>query len=83
MVSLLAWQKRVCWFNIHAIGVHGLADEELVVAKVGNNLLGELLSAGLELLDLLCAGAPRGERLLDLLHVACRIRSVSSPVLRR
>lgn len=72
------WRGENVWeFNLHAIGVHGLADEELVVFEVGNDLLGESLSTLLELLDLLLAGAPFGERLLDLLHVACRIQSVS------
>ena len=66
------------WFNIHAIGVHGLADQELVVAEVGNDLLGESGCTLLELLDLLLTGVPCGKGLLDLLHVACKFNQ--SPV---
>ena len=54
----------------HAIGVHGLADQELVVLEVANNLLGESLGTLLESGDLVGAGALLGELGLDSLHVA-------------
>ena len=69
--------------NLHGIGVHGLADQELVVLEVGNNALGESLSTLLELLDLVLAGAVGGELLLDLLHVGCIAESVSGSNLCR
>jgi hypothetical protein len=54
----------------HAVGVHGIAGEELVVLEVGNDLLSELLGSSLELLDGLLVSALVLERLLDRLHVA-------------
>lgn len=59
------------WRHSHSIGVHGLADKELVVLEVGDDLLRESRSTGLEGLDLLLAGAPSLHSLLDLLHVGC------------
>jgi hypothetical protein len=66
--------------NVHGIGVHGLADEELVVLEVADDLLGEALGTLLELLDLVLAGSVLAHGLLDLLHVGCSSRSVSRPV---
>lgn len=57
--------------HVHAIGVHGLADEELVVLEVGDDLLGEALGALLESGNLLVGSTPLLEALLDLLHVLC------------
>lgn len=53
----------------HAIGVHGLASQELVVLEVGDDLLGESLSTLLKRLDLVRVVLL--EVCLDLLHVAC------------
>jgi hypothetical protein len=53
----------------HAIGVHGLAGEELPVLEGADNLLGEGLSTSLELLDLLVGGVVGLHLLLDGLHV--------------
>ena len=58
--------------HVHAIGVHGLANQELVVLEVANDLLGKALSTLLEFLDLILAGALLGKTLLDLLHVGWR-----------
>jgi hypothetical protein len=57
--------------NAHRIGVHALADQELVVLEVGNNLLGEALRALLESGDLVGALALLRELCLDSLHVTC------------
>jgi hypothetical protein len=54
----------------HAVGVHGLAGEELVVLEVGNDLLGVARSLGLEVLNGGVVGALGLETLLDGLHVA-------------
>jgi hypothetical protein len=54
----------------HAVGVHGLASEELVVLEVGDNLLGVGGSTLLEGGDLLGGGTPLLELGLDGLHVA-------------
>jgi hypothetical protein len=54
----------------HAVRVHRLAGVELVVLEVANDLLGETLSLGLEVLDLCLVGTLGLERLLDGLHVA-------------
>ena len=54
----------------HAIGVHGLASEELVVLEVGDDLLGVTGSTLLESGDLLGGGALLLELGLDHLHVA-------------
>jgi hypothetical protein len=54
----------------HAVGVHGLASEELVVLEVGDNLLGVRGSALLESGDLLGGGTLLLELALDGLHVA-------------
>lgn len=62
--------------NVHGIGVHGSADQELVVLEVGDDLLGETLGTLLELLDLVLAGTVLGHGLLDLLHVGCKVVSV-------
>lgn len=67
-------QTKARVFNIHGIGVHALADQELVVAEAANDLLSEGRGTGLELLDLVVAGAAGLEGLLDLLHVSCGIR---------
>jgi hypothetical protein len=55
----------------HAVGVHRLAGEELVVLEVANDLLGKALGLGLEILDLCLVGALCLEGLLYGLHVAC------------
>ena len=62
--------------NVHGVGVHGRADQELVVLEVADDLLGETGSTLLELLDLVLAGAVGGHGLLDLLHVGCNVESV-------
>ena len=62
--------------NNHAVGIHALADQELVVLEVINDLLRKGLGAALELLDLLFGRALLLERLFDLLHVCCAHRSV-------
>ena len=54
----------------HAIGVHGLASEELEVLEVGDDLLGEGGSTLLEGGDLLGGGTLLLELSLDGLHVA-------------
>jgi hypothetical protein len=56
----------------HAIGVHGLASEELVVLEVGDDLLGVTGSTLLESGDFLGGGALLLELGLDHLHVAWR-----------
>lgn len=61
--------------NVHGIGVHGSADQELVVLEVGDDLLGETLGTLLELLDFVLAGAVGGHGLLDLLHVGYDVES--------
>lgn len=76
----LRFGNRKC--DLHGIGVHGLANEELVVAEVGNDLLGEALGTSLEFLDLVVAGATGLEGLLDLLHVGWGTRSATNPRLR-
>jgi hypothetical protein len=53
----------------HAVGVHGLAGEELPVLERADNLLGEGLGTSLELLDLLVRGVVGLHLLLDGLHV--------------
>jgi hypothetical protein len=60
----------------HAIGVHGLAGEELPVLEGTDNLLGESLSTSLELLNLLVRGAVGLHGLLDLLHVLLEVTEV-------
>ena len=55
----------------HAVGVHGLAGEELVVLEVGDDLLGVALGLGLKVLDGGLVGTLGLESLLDCLHVAC------------
>jgi hypothetical protein len=57
----------------HAVGVHRLAGVELVVLEVADDLLGETLSLGLEVLDLRLVGTLCLERLLDGLHVTCEM----------
>lgn len=54
----------------HAIRVHGLAGEELVVLEVGDDLLGIRASLGLEFGDGGVVGTLGLESLLDPLHVA-------------
>lgn len=57
--------------NLHAVGVHGLADVELIVLEVGKeSVLDERGGTGLELLDRLRGGALLLELRLDGLHVA-------------
>lgn len=58
----------------HAVGVHALSDVELVVLEVGNNLLGEILSALLEGSD--SVGVGLLELSLDGLHVALKVGKV-------
>jgi len=58
----------------HAVGIHALADQELVVLEVVDDLLREGLRAGLELLDLLRRRPLLAQRLLHLLHVCCAAR---------
>lgn len=58
----------------HAIGVHALSDVELVVLEVGNNLLGEILSALLESSN--SVGVGLLELRLDGLHVALKVGKV-------
>lgn len=60
----------------HAVRVHGLASEELEVLEVGNDLLGETGSAGLESLDLVVRGTVGLHGLLDLLHVLLEVAEV-------
>ena len=55
--------------NSHSIRVHGLANVEVVVLEVGNNLLGKSLSALLKRSDLFIGSVLRLQRLLHLLHV--------------
>jgi len=57
--------------NLHAIGVHGLASVELPVLEGANDLLGEALSLGLEVLDLIFGLALSLKGSLDRLHVTC------------
>lgn len=64
---------------VHGIGVHGGADQELVVLEAADDPLGESLSTLLELLDLILAGAAGGHGLLDLLHVSYNLWSVLCP----
>jgi hypothetical protein len=63
----------------HAVGVHRLAGEELVVLEVADDLLGEALSLGLEILDLGLVSTLGLESLLNGLHVACGL-SVMRPL---
>ena len=60
----------------HAVGVHGLAGEELPVLEGTDNLLGKGLGTSLELLDLLIRGAVGLHGLLDLLHVLLEVAEV-------
>lgn len=62
--------------NSHSVRVHGLADKELVVLEVANDLLGEARGLGLKVLDGLLAGTLLSESLLDRLHVGCHVQSV-------
>jgi len=62
--------------HLHSVGVHGLADKELVVLEVGNDLLRVSLRTRLELLDRLVAGAVGLHSLLDLLHVRLQVGEV-------
>lgn len=55
----------------HAIGVHGLAGEELVVLEVADDLLSVARGLGLEVLDGGLVSALLLEAILDCLHVAC------------
>jgi len=55
----------------HAVGVHGLASEELVVLEVANDFLGVGSGLGLKVLDLGRISTLLLEGLLDGLHVAC------------
>lgn len=58
----------------HAVGVHALSDVELVVLEVGNNFLGEILSALLESSH--SVGVGLLELRLDGLHVALKVGKV-------
>lgn len=62
--------------DIHSVGVHGLANKELVVLEVGNDLLGVGRGAGLKGLDVLVAGTLGLHGLLDLLHVGLEVGEV-------
>lgn len=66
----------------HAVGVHGLASEELVVLEVGDNLLGIRGSALLESSDLLGRGTLLLKLGLDSLHVAWILSERSETNLR-
>ena len=57
----------------HAVGVHGLAGEELVVFEVANDFLGVGSGLGLKVLDGGIIGTLGLEGLLDCLHVACSL----------
>jgi hypothetical protein len=57
----------------HAVGVHRLASEELVVLEVADNLLSEALGLALKVLDLGLVGTLCLKSLLDGLHVACDV----------
>jgi len=62
--------------NDHSIGVHGLADEELVVLETSNNLLGKGGRSLFELLDLVLTAALLLHAFLDLLHVALEMAEI-------
>ena len=62
--------------NDHAVGVHGLAGEELPVLEGTDNLLGESLGTSLELLDLIIGSTLGLHVLLDLLHVLLEVTEV-------
>lgn len=62
--------------DIHSVGVHGLANKELVVLEVGNDLLGVGRGAGLKGLDVVVAGTLGLHGLLDLLHVGLEVGEV-------
>jgi hypothetical protein len=66
----------------HAIRVHGLADEELVVFEVADDLLGVGAGLGLEGLDFFFGGILSLERFLDLLHVGCVIEALVRVIVR-
>ena len=55
----------------HAVGIHALANQELVVLEVVDDLLREGLRARFELLDLFGRRSPLAQRFLHLLHVCC------------
>ena len=61
----------------HSVLIHRLADEELVVAEVANNLLRETRRTLLELLDLVLARTVGLHLLLDSLHVALQMAEVA------
>ena len=54
---------------LHSIRIHRLADQELVILEIPNNLLREPLRTRLELLHLVVARSPFLHSLLHLLHV--------------
>ena len=63
--------------DIHSIGIHRLADIEVVILDVRNDLLRKRLGTGLELLDRIIAGATVLECGLDLLHVVFEMSEVA------
>ena len=63
------WSKSK--HNLHSLGVEGLANEELVVLEVANDGLGESISLGLEVFDLIVALTGSLQVVLDRLHVVC------------
>ena len=62
--------------NIHSIRIHALADIEVVVLEVRNNLLRIRRGARLKLLDRIVAGAILLERGLHLLHVLLEMSEI-------
>jgi len=63
--------------NIHSVGVHALADIELVVLEVANDLLGKGVGLGLEVLDLVLTGTLLSKSLLDIAHVLLEVGQVA------
>ncbi len=59
--------------DLHSIGVHRLANIEIIVLEVTNNLLSVGLSTLLEVGDLGIISPSGLQRLLDLLHVAYKL----------
>jgi len=62
--------------NDHSIGVHGLADEKLVVLEAGNNLFGKGGCSFLKLLDLVLTATLLLHAFLDRLHVALEMAEI-------
>lgn len=62
--------------SLHSVWVHGLADVEIVVLEVTDDLLGVTSSTLLELGDLLIGSSVGLHGLLDLLHVSLKVGEV-------